>query len=387
MQRSSERILTTHTGSLPRPPELIDLLQARDLGELPAAAEARLHALTREAVAEVVRRQIEVGIDLVNDGEMGKIGYSTYVKERLTGFGGEGRGPRAADLLDFPDYAKRLRPAPGEPRIQTPACVGPVAYRDVEAVRRDLDNLTAALRAVGRQPGDGFVTAASPGVISLFMENQHYPGHEAYLTALAEAMKVEYDAIHRAGFVLQVDCPDLAAGRHLQFAAADLAEFRRHLRRHVEALNHALADVPPDRLRLHLCWGNYEGPHHRDVPLADVLDLVLEAKPAAISFEAANPRHEHEWRVFERVRLPEDKVLIPGVIDSTTNFVEHPELVAERLDRFASVVGRQRVIAGTDCGMATFAGSATVDPAIAWAKLASLVEGAEIASRQLWPPS
>jgi 5-methyltetrahydropteroyltriglutamate--homocysteine methyltransferase len=381
MHASVDRVLTTHTGSLPRPPDLIDLLRAQDQGTLPEPDQAVLRERVQEAVAEVVRRQVETGLDLVGDGEMGKVGYATYVKDRLTGFGGEGRGSRAADLLEFPEYAKRLR---GGARAATPACIGPVAYRDPDAARRDLANLRAGLEAAGRDPATAFVTAASPGVISLWLENRHYPTHEAYLAALAEAMKVEYDLIHQAGFVLQVDCPDLAAGRHTQFADADLDEFKRIARRHVDALNHALADIPPERLRLHLCWGNYEGPHHRDVPLAAILDVVLRARPAMISFEAANPRHGHEWRVFAEVALPEEKVLIPGVIDSTTNFVEHPELVAERIVRFAEVVGRERVIAGTDCGLSTVAGADRVDPRVAWAKLAALVEGAALASRRLW---
>lgn len=378
MQRSTERILTTHTGSLPRPDDLVPLLYAQAAGE--AMDDAAFAARVRAAVADVVRQQVDAGLDVINDGEAGKVGYSTYVATRLTGFGGEGnalnRGP--ADLWDFPTFAKR-RQSPSMPR---PACVGPVTYGDQTALRADLNNLKAALDGVS--PAEVFVSAASPGVISLFLENRYYPSHEQYLMAVADAMKTEYDAIHQAGFLLQLDCPDLAMGRHIQFPEASLEEFKHHAESHVAALNHALADVPSDRVRMHLCWGNYEGPHHHDVPLREIIGIALTAKPSAISFEGANPRHEHEWRVFEDIELPEDKVLIPGVLDSTTNYIEHPELVAQRIVRYATLVGRERVIAGTDCGFATFAASNTVDPAIAWAKLHALAEGAHLASQQLW---
>ena len=377
MKRSTERILTTHTGSLPRPDDLVTMLYARDKGELQdqAAFETRV----REATAEVVRKQIECGVDVVNDGEAGKVGYSTYVKDRLTGFEGAAAPVRAADLLEFPAYARRALRAN---RMQRPACTGPISYEDKEALQRDIENFKTALQGV--EPEEAFLSAASPGVISLFLKNDYYPNHEAYLAALAEAMKEEYNAIHQAGFLLQVDCPDLAMGRHIQFADASLEEFRRNAELHVEALNHALADIPPERIRLHLCWGNYEGPHHRDVPLHDIIDIVLKARPVAISFEAANPRHAHEWKVFHEFTLPADKVLIPGVLDSTTNYIEHPELVAERLCRFAEVVGRENVIAGTDCGFSTFAGIADVDPGITWAKFCAMAEGARLASQQLW---
>jgi 5-methyltetrahydropteroyltriglutamate--homocysteine methyltransferase len=376
MKRSSERILTTHTGSLPRPDDLTTMLYARDKGEL--QEQAAFAQRVRAATAEVVRQQIECGVDVVNDGETGKIGYSTYVKDRLTGFAGEATPVRAADLLEFPEYARRAVRV----RTQRPACTGPVAYKDREALREDLENFKTALQGV--EPEEAFLSAASPGVISLFLKNDYYPNHEAYLTALAEAMREEYDAIYQAGFLLQVDCPDLAMGRHIQFAGAGLDEFRRNAELHVEALNHALSAIPPERMRLHLCWGNYEGPHHLDVPLRDIIDIVLKARPAGISFEAANPRHAHEWKVFHEFTLPAEKVLIPGVLDSTTNYIEHPELVAERICRFAEVVGRENVIAGTDCGFATFAGSTTVDPQIVWAKFRAMAEGARLASQQLW---
>jgi 5-methyltetrahydropteroyltriglutamate--homocysteine methyltransferase len=381
MLRSTEHILTTHTGSLPRPDDLVPLLYARHNGEPYDAAQ--LATRGREAVAEVVRKQLDTGLDVVNDGEMGKLIYSAYVTERLSGFEGESTarsaGP-ATDMRDFPAFAQRT--ATGRRSYVTPACTGPITYRDRAALQVDLDNLTAALEGVS--PAEVFLSAASPGVISLFMQNHYYPSHDAYVQAIAEAMKVEYEAIHQAGFLLQVDCPDLAMGRHIQFPDASLAEFKQHAQMHVEALNYALAAIPPDRLRMHLCWGNYEGPHHHDVPLREIIAIVLTARPTAISFEGANPRHEHEWRVFEDVRLPAEKVLIPGVLDSTTNYIEHPELVAQRIVRYATLVGRERVIAGTDCGLATLAGSTMVDPAIAWAKLRALVEGAALASRELW---
>jgi 5-methyltetrahydropteroyltriglutamate--homocysteine methyltransferase len=343
---------------------------------------AALGARIRAAVAEVVGKQVQAGLDVVNDGELSKPSYATYIKDRLDGFGGASQSLQYQDLVDFPGMARRVFGDPGRARRKTPACTGPIRVRDASAAQVDVDNLAAAL---GRaEAAEAFLTAASPGVISLFFRNDHYPSHEAYLFAIAEAMRQEYETVARAGFVLQLDCPDLAMGRHIQFAALSLEEFRRMARLHIEALNHALANVPPDQVRLHLCWGNYEGPHHYDVPLADIIDVVVMARPNGISFEAANPRHGHEWKVFERVKLPAGKVIIPGVIDSTTNFIEHPELVAERIGRYARLVGRENVIAGTDCGFGTWVGQAAVDPDIVWAKLASLAAGARLASRELW---
>jgi 5-methyltetrahydropteroyltriglutamate--homocysteine methyltransferase len=378
MKRSTDRILTTHTGSLPRPRDLTTMLEALDAGNLPdtAAFEARV----RRAVAEVVRQQVDVGVDVVSDGEQGKVGYSTYVRHRLTGFGGQSAVPSRADWADFPEAAAR-----GERRstISRPACDGPIEWKDRTAVQKDAANLHAAVDAA--PPTEAFMTAASPGVIAHFLPNQHYPTREAYLARLVDVMKEEYDAIHRAGFVLQVDCPDLAMGRHLAFPDLSNAEFVKVAEANVEALNHALRDIPPDRVRLHLCWGNYEGPHHRDIPLREILGVALKARPQALSFEGANPRHEHEWVVFKELRLPDDRVIIPGVLDSTTNFIEHPELVAQRLVRYADVVGKERVMAGTDCGFATFARSVNqVEPEIAWAKFRSMAEGARLASRELW---
>jgi 5-methyltetrahydropteroyltriglutamate--homocysteine methyltransferase len=380
MKRSTERFLTTHTGSLPRPDELIQAMFAKEEG-VPVDAAA-LAAHIRSAVAEVVRRQAETGLDVVDDGEFSKPSYATYIKDRVSGFAGASHPLQYQDLVDFPGMAKRVFGDPGRSRRKTPACTGPIAVRDVRPGQADVENLTEALGPVHVQ--EAFLTAASPGVVSLFFRNDYYPSHEAYLFAIADAMRPEYETVAKAGFVLQVDCPDLAMGRHIQYARLPLDEFRKMARLHVEALNHALANIPPDQVRLHLCWGNYEGPHHYDVPLADVIDVVFAARPTGISFEGANPRHAHEWKVFERVKLPEGKVIIPGVLDSTTNFVEHPELVAERIGRYARLVGRENVMAGTDCGFGTWVGQAAVDPDIVWAKLASMVAGARLASREFW---
>jgi 5-methyltetrahydropteroyltriglutamate--homocysteine methyltransferase len=380
MKRSVDRVLTTHTGSLPRPADLIRMMFAREEGvpvDGPALA-ARIHT----AVAEIVRKQTDAGITVVSDGELSKPSYATYIKDRLTGFGGTSQSLQYRDLVDFPEMAKRVFGDPGRSRRKTPACTGPISLRDPAAAQVDVDNLKAALRSV--EVKDVFMSAASPGVISLFFRDDHYGSHEAYLFAIADAMRHEYETVARAGFILQLDCPDLAMGRHIQFAGLGLEEFRRMARLHLAALDHAVANIPPEQLRIHLCWGNYEGPHHYDVPLADILDLVLAARPQGVSFEAANPRHAHEWRLFERVKLPADKVIIPGVLDSTTNFIEHPELVAERIGRYARLVGRENVIAGTDCGFGTWVGQAAVDPDIVWAKLASLAEGARLASSELW---
>ena len=376
MKRSTEHILTTHTGSLPRPPELTAALQRRDRGE---GEDAGLDAQIRDAVADIVRRQADAGVTVVNDGEAGKIGYSTYVKERLEGFGGTGGlAGMPADMIEFPEFMQRVM---GDLDFETPACIGPVTYKDLDAVRADIANLQPAVD--GADVEDAFMSAASPGVIAFFLQNQHYDSHEDYVFALSEAMKPEYDEIHKAGIVLQVDCPDLAMTRQMMMDET-LEEFRDRARVNVEALNRATADIPPEDMRLHLCWGNYEGPHHHDVALRDIIDIVFEARPAAISFEAANPRHEHEWNVFEDVKLPDGKVLIPGVLDSTTNYIEHPEPIAQRLVRYGRLVGPENVMAGSDCGFATFASFLTVDPGITWAKLRAMAEGAELASKELY---
>ena len=333
-------------------------------------------------MADVVRKQVELGIDIVNDGEMSKPSYATYIKDRLAGFGGTGNTFVYQDLVDFPNLAKRVFGDPGRSRRKTPACNSTISVQDANAAKADVQNLNAAL--VAAKGTHAFMSAASPGLISLFFRNDHYPNEDAYLFAIAEAMRHEYETVAAAGIVLQIDCPDLAMGRHIQHAALDLPEFRKRAAMHVEALNHALANIPPEQLRMHLCWGNYEGPHHCDVPLADIIDVVLAARPSAISFEAANPRHGHEWTLFERVKLPPGKVLIPGVIESKSNFIEHPELIAQRLGRYAKLVGRENVMAGSDCGFGTWVGQAAVDPDVVWAKMAAMVEGARIASRRFW---
>ncbi len=384
MKRSIKRVLTTHTGSLPRPDSLLALLRAKEAGQL--GERGIFEASVRSAVAEIVRKQVEIGVDVINDGEMSKPSYSTYVTDRLSGFGGEsgelGRSTSPADLQDFPEYAARFFANSQLANFKMPACNGPITYHDMHGLELDIESLKTATTGVKAE--EVFMSAASPGVISLFLMDQHYGNHEAYLAALSDAMRAEYEAIHRAGFLLQVDCPDLAMGRHIQFADLSVAEFRKKAALHVEVLNHALGGIPAEDVRLHLCWGNYEGPHHRDVELKDIISTVIKAKATAISFEASNPRHEHEWKVWQQVKLPAGKVLIPGVLDSSTNFIEHPALVAERITRLANVVGRENVIAGTDCGFSTFAGFNVVEPAIVWAKLGALVKGARIASRELW---
>jgi 5-methyltetrahydropteroyltriglutamate--homocysteine methyltransferase len=380
MRRSVDRFLTTHTGSLPRPDDLIRSMHAKEAG-VPVDAQA-LAARVRQAVAEVVKKQAAAGIDLINDGEMSKPSYATYIKDRLGGFGGAGNTFVYQDLAEFPRLEKRVFGDPGRSRRKTPACNAPIGVSDPRAAAIDVANLTAALADV--QATGSFMSAASPGVIGLFFRNEYYPSQEAYLAAIAEAMRHEYETIAQAGLVLQIDCPDLAMGRHIQYADLSLAEFRKRAQLHVEALNHAVANIPAEQLRLHLCWGNYEGPHHRDVPLADIVDIVFMAKPNAISFEAANPRHAHEWTLFERVKLPDGKLLIPGVIESKSNFIEHPELIAQRIGRYARLVGAENVIAGSDCGYGTWVGQAAVDADVVFAKFKAMAEGAALASREFW---
>jgi 5-methyltetrahydropteroyltriglutamate--homocysteine methyltransferase len=375
-----ERFLTTHTGSLPRPDDLIRAMFAKEEGV--PLDRAALAAQVSEAVVEMVKKQVESGIDLVNDGEMSKPSYATYVKDRLTGFAGSSNTFVYQDLAEFPNLAKRVFSDPGRSRRRTPACTGPVGVGDPAAPLADIANLKAALAGVNA--AGTFLSAASPGVISLFFRNDHYATQEAYLFAIAEAMRGEYEAIAAAGVTLQIDCPDLAMGRHIQYADLSVEQFRKRARLHVEALNHALAAIPPARVRMHLCWGNYEGPHHCDVPLAEIIDIAFAARPATISFEAANPRHAHEWTLFEQVRLPEGKIIIPGVIESKSNFIEHPELIAQRIARYANLVGRDNVIAGSDCGFGTWVGQAAVDPDVVWAKLAAMAEGARLATKQFW---
>jgi 5-methyltetrahydropteroyltriglutamate--homocysteine methyltransferase len=379
MQRSTDRILTTHTGSLPRPPRVVELLLAEQ--NSPGAKAAELEKAVREAVAETARRQVACGLDVINDGEQGRTDYTTHVKDRLAGFDGPSSPPLGTGEPDFPELSAMLAYF-ASPFQHRPACSGPVAWKDFAAVEADIARARSATAAAGAK--EAFMTSPSPGQIARYLKNQHYPTDEAYLYALADVMAREYRAITDAGFVLQLDCPDLALSRHMVFAHLSLAEFRKVITTHVAALNHAVRDIPPERMRMHICWASTQGPHHNDVPLKDIVDIVLMGRPQAVSFPGANPRHGHEWKVWRDVKLPDGKIIIPGVIDSTSNFVEHPELVADRIVQYARVVGRENVIAGVDCGFGTFAGRLQVDSKIVWMKLAALAEGAQLASKELW---
>ena len=375
-----DRFLTTHVGSLPRPQRVVDQLFAQDAGT--GYDPDTFEAVMREEVLDVVQRQVEAGIDVVSDGEMSKISYATYIRHRLTGFE-IGVMPRATpkDLDDFPEYKDRLARMGGTPKYHRPICTGPIAVKDLTDLHRDIANLQAACSATGARRA--FMNSASPGVIAVFQPNQYYPSQEAYLEALSEAMRPEYEAIVAAGLDLQIDAPDLAMGRHIRFRDADEPEFLRNARMQVAALNHALRNIPADRVRLHVCWGNYEGPHHHDIGLDRIIDIVLSARANTLLFEGSNPRHAHEWEVWEAVqragRLPEEKILAPGVLDSVSNFIEHPRLIAQRLQTYARIVGPDRVMAATDCGFGTFAGFGAIHPPIAYAKLRSMAEGASIA--------
>ncbi|TMK30779.1 MAG: cobalamin-independent methionine synthase II family protein [Alphaproteobacteria bacterium] len=380
MRTSQDRILTTHVGSLPRPLELRHLLVAKDKGEPYDRAE--LERQTRDAVLAIVRRQAATGVDIVNDGEMSKPGYSTYVADRLSGFAGHEPAKARLDTRDHPSFMAAYERMTGANVARRSVCVGPIAVRDREPLNQDIANLRDALAQVS--VAEGFMTAASPGLVPVFQNNRHYPSHEAYVEAIAAAMQEEYEAIVEAGFVLQLDCPDLAMAHHTSFQDLNEADFLKRAAFHVEVLNHALRNVPADRCRIHICWGNYEGPHDHDIDFAKVAPILVKAKPMALVVEAANPRHAHEWRVWQDVKLPDDKILIPGVLDTSTNYVEHPELIAERLCRFADLVGRERVIAGSDCGFGTFAGYGKLDPDISFKKLRAMVEGAALASKRLW---
>ena len=380
MKISSEQILTTHVGSLPRSEAVSEGVFAQEEGTL--EDQAGLDATIAAAVDDVVRRQVGAGIDIVSDGEMSKISYSTYIKYRISGF--EGAAPRepAQDLLDYPGVLRKREASGTRSSFLPPRCVGEIRVKDLQPLKSDLLNLQHAL---DHTPAvEAFMNAASPGVIALFQPNEYYPSHEAYLEALGEAMRVEYEGIVDAGFLLQIDSPDIGMGRHTIFRDKSDQEFQRLAHLHIDVLNHSLRNISADRIRLHICWGNYEGPHHCDVPMELVLPVALRAKPQALLFETSNPRHAHEWTVFRDALIPDDKILVPGVIDSTTNFIEHPLLVAERICRFADIVGPERVIAGTDCGFATFAGFGAIDTDVVYAKLAALVEGAGIASGRLW---
>lgn len=371
-------VTSTHVGSLPRSQEVVDFIFARERGT-PYDADAFADCMAR-AVSETVRRQVAAGIEIVSDGETSKISYATYVKDRYTGFEGDGPRNAPADLKLFPSFRQRVSDEGGTPQYARPMCVGEVRSKGQGELQADIANLKAAMAEHGA--GRGFMNAASPGVISLFMQNNHYPTRDAYLAALADAMKAEYETITGAGLDLQLDCPDLALSRHMLFADLSDAEFVKIAESHVEALNHALRDVPQDKVRLHICWGNYEGPHVCDIGMERVFGTLMSVPARHVLFETSNPRHGHEWTVFRdrRAEIPEDKVLVPGVVDTTSNFVEHPELVAQRIERFTDIVGPERVMAGSDCGFGTFAGFGAVDPEIAYAKLASIAEGARLAS-------
>lgn len=380
MKLSTDRILTTHVGSLPRTSPALDVLYKKENGE-PYDAAA-FDAAIAAAVLDVVEKQVAVGIDVVSDGETSKVGYATYIKDRLSGFDGHHPRPPHRDLAPHPEFREAITRMVGKQTFKRAACIGPIELVDRNAMQKDIEHLRAAVRAHGAY--DAFMNAASPGVVSSFQSNRYYPTHEAYVEAIATAMKPEYDAIAASGFVLQLDCPDLAMARHTGFQELSEDEFLKRAEQGVEALNYAVRDIPAGLMRMHICWGNYEGPHDHDIALEKVLGIVLKAKPSGILFEAANPRHRHEWAVWAEAKLPEDKVLIPGCIMSTSNYVEHPELIAQQLVQYADIVGRERVIAGTDCGFGTFAGTGRVDAGIAYKKLAALVEGAARASTRLW---
>jgi 5-methyltetrahydropteroyltriglutamate--homocysteine methyltransferase len=379
MRRSTERILTTHTGSLPRPAKLVELMLAEK--DHPGAHTAALEAAVREAIAAVAAKQIACGLDIINDGEQGRTDYTVHVLDRLTGYEGPSSPPLGTSEPEFPELSALLSQF-ASPFQHRPACNGPVGWKDFAAAEADIARSKQLLTWEGAT--ELFMTSPSPGQIARYLKNRHYPSEEAYMFALADVMAREYRAIVDAGFILQLDCPDLAMSRHMLYPDLSIAEYRKVIAVNVAALNHAVENIPSERMRMHVCWGSTMGPHHTDVPLKDIIDIVLTARPQAVSFPGANPRHGHEWKVWTGVKLPDGKIIIPGVIDSTSNFVEHPELVADRIVQYARAVGRENVIAGVDCGFGTFAGRVQVDSKIVWMKLQSLAEGAALASRQLW---
>ncbi|WP_108127441.1 cobalamin-independent methionine synthase II family protein [Saccharospirillum mangrovi] len=380
MKLSTDRILTTHVGSLPRSQAVVDVLMAREHGT--ETDPKQFEAVVSEAVREVVKLQADAGIDVISDGELSKIGYATYIKDRLTGFDGHQPRKVALDLADYPEYQEKMALVAGKQSFKRLCCTGPVEVSTTEPLNFDLKNFKSAVD--GANVTDAFMNAASPGVVSAFQPNQYYPSIAEYLEAISKAMQPEYEAIVDAGFVLQLDCPDLAMARHTGFQDLTEAEFLAQAELQVEALNAALVNIPAEKLRMHVCWGNYEGPHTYDIDLRKIMNVILKAKPSAILFEASNPRHAHEWQIWKETKLPDNKILVPGVIDSTSNYVEHPELIAQRIQQFTDIVGRERVMAGTDCGFATFAGVGKVDSKIVWKKLASLAEGAALASKKLF---
>ncbi len=380
MKLSTERIATTHVGSLPRSHAVVDLLFKREHGE--AYDRGEFDRVMADAVSETVRKQVDIGIDVVSDGETSKIGYATYIKDRLTGFEGDNPRQIALDLQDYPDFRARMAVFAGKQTFKRQSCVGPIKYVGHGDLEKDIGHMRAAL--MKHRAHQGFMNAASPGVVAAFQPNKYYPTHAAYVEAIAEAMQGEYEAIANAALVLQLDCPDLAMARHTGFQDLTESEFLKRVEHHVEVMNHALRNISAQALRMHVCWGNYEGPHDHDIALEKVIGIVLKAKPAQIQFEASSPRHAHEWIVWKNAKIPDGKILIPGLLTSTANYVEHPELVAQRICQFADIVGRERVIAGTDCGFGTFAGIGKMDAGISFKKLKALVDGAELASKRLW---
>lgn len=374
-------IKTTHVGSLPRGDELTPLLLARDAGKPYDTAE--FDRVVSAAVSEAVKQQVAAGVSIVSDGELGKVGYSTYMIERLSGFGGHTDRKPAADLAEVPNLAKKLSAIMGSQEFVRASCIDAVKLVTLEPLHDDIRRFRAALDAYAAPDTEAFMNAASPGLITAFQVNRFYPSHEAYLAALVDAMREEYETIVNAGFYLQLDCPDLAMSRHTGYQDATEEEFLKIAAANVEALNAATANIPPERMRMHVCWGNYEGPHDHDIALEKVIDIVIKARPATVLFEAANPRHEHEWKVWQDAKLPDWKILAPGMIDTCSNYVEHPELIAQRIERFAGIVGADRVVASTDCGFGTFAGYGKIDPIVTWRKLRNLREGAEIAASRL----
>jgi 5-methyltetrahydropteroyltriglutamate--homocysteine methyltransferase len=380
MKLSTDRILTTHVGSLPRGQAVVDQLLIKERGD--PVDGPTFDRTMHDGVSHVVRQQVETGIDVVSDGETSKVSYATYMKDRLCGFGGDNERQIAKDLQPFAEFRTRMAVFAGKQAFKRQGCVGPIAVIERDTLRKDIENLRAAADA--HRPHEAFMNSASPGVVSAFQPNKFYPTHEAYVEAIGAAMQEEYEAIANAGLTLQLDCTDLAMARHTGFQDLSEADFLERAEHQVEVLNHALRNVPASALRMHVCWGNYEGPHTHDVPLEKILHIVLKAKPSAILFEASNPRHAHEWAVWRDAKLPEDKILVPGLLTSTSNYVEHPELIAQRIQQFADIVGRERVIAGTDCGFGTFAGIGKMDAGISWRKLGALAEGAKLASQRLW---
>ncbi len=378
---STDRILTTHTGSLPRPADLIQMMWAKGDGK--PIDQTALDERIAAAVDETVEKQVAAGVSIVNDGEMSKPSYVTYVKDRLDGFGGESiQNYYFADLAEFPKSAELVAANPGRRKRSAPACNGPITVKDTDAAALDMVNLNNA--AAKRAVTGTFSSAASPGVVSIFFGNEFYATDEEYVFAIAEAMRHEYEAIAATGATVQLDCPDLAMGRHTTYAELDLDEYRKKVAMNIEALNYGVRNIPPEQIRMHLCWGNYPGPHHCDVALSEIIDLVWNAKPRTILFEAANPRHAHEWSLFESTKVPDDKVLCPGVIEPQSNYIEHPDLVAQRIKRYAKMIGPERVMAGVDCGFSIHVGMQSIDPDVAWAKLAALAQGAQIATDQLF---